>query len=415
MHKQHRSYLYCRTYTVWLSFFIFYFLCPLSSFAVVQQDAEEEVQQKPHTPQTTSQTAYQGKTPQHQPAWQPLGEPIVLSVTPEQKLFWKGQTPLKLFSTTPLAGSEKPKTFHLSHNQHFSFANVCDPKMRFQLMQHTLAAAWEKRDNWEPFLDTQNMASQSTFDILQNMHAEYIVPFPTFPRRKADTKWFDTDDVTMKGLTLTPVEKIPPAAFIRLYDKPFVINCQCEYCPSVGRRFYLLEIFFRGMTCLGCDEVKSSGGLYFPTQDKPYGKQQRIMTHKGLVQHTGAFFNAAFGAFVSEDGDTYFLEGAEGGDEDYTFLQGASKQNNHNFVVTGGVDGINTLPPDLPCPLMFACGIRASDEHNGLKQEPALEALAQNIPREAKKAGQEVERAARTVKTETGRAAREVGRFFRKL
>ena len=68
-----------------------------------------------------------------------------------------------------------------------------------------------------------------------------------------------------------------------------------------------------------------------------------------------------------------------GSDENYTFLQGASKQDNHNFVVTGGVDGINTLPPDLPCPLMFACGIRASDGHNGLKQEPALEALAQNF------------------------------------
>lgn len=382
------------------------------SFAVVVQDDQEEPQAASCT-QTADPNVSVPEAAAVQPVWPaPVGDVGTMQLTEQGHIFFQGESTLRGFTGNIMMDNKEPKAFTLPLSWAIDCHGFLQPQERFEAFAQVLKATWDRRADWKEAPQLSDLAKETTPHILRHLsQSEDVLPQPTFPTRDGETTWFETNAQPRSGYTLNPVEEVKDSVFVRVYDRPFtLVDLQQEpYLPD--QTFYLVEIFLKGMVCLGHDEVKSVGAGFEPSAE-PFGKRQRMLTHQGKVQHPCGWFTASLGALISEEGEDFILEGADEKDSGYTFLQGMPKTYNNGLFVHN--ESFNTLEQSTVCPLRLASGLCFFTAHDGLVQESTAEGLRQNVERESKKAldaaARETDRAVAEVARATNRAAAEMAR-----
>lgn len=387
------------------------------SFAVVVKDDQEEPQAASCT-QTAALNVSVPESAASQPVWPvPVGDVGTMQLTEQGHFFWKGESLLRGFTGNIMMDDKEPKAFTLPLSWAIDCHGFLQPQERFEAFSQVLKATWDRRAEWKEAPGLADLAKKTTPQILRHLsQSEDVLPKPTFPTRDGETTWFETNAQPRTGYTLNPVEEVKNSVFVRVYDRPFTLVDPQQEPYLEDQTFYLVEIFLKGMVCLGHDEVKSAGAGFEPSAE-PFDKRQRMITHRGKVQHPCGWLTASLGALISDAGEAFILEGADEKDSGYTFLQGMPKAYNNGLFVHNA--SFNTLEQSTVCPLRLASGLRFFTAHDGLVQESTAEGLRQNVERETEKAldvaARETNRAAAEAARGTERAAKEVGRGMRRL
>ena len=371
------------------------------SFAVVVKDGQEEPQAASCT-QTAALNVSVPESAASQPAWPaPVGDVGTMQLTEQGHFFWQGESLLRGFTGNLMMDNKEPKAFTLPLSWAIDCHEFLQPQERFEAFFQVLKTTWDLRADWKEAPHLSDLAKETAPNVLRHLSdGQDVLPQPTFPTRDGETTWFGTNAQPRSGYTLNPVEEVKNSVFVRVYDRPFTLVDPQQEPYLADQTFYLVEFFLKGMACLGHDEVTKEGAGFEPS-DKPFGKRQRMITHRGKVQHPCGWFSASLGALISDAGEAFILEGSDEKDSGYTFLQDRPKIDNNGLFVHNA--SFNTIEQSTVCPLRLASGLRFFTAHDGLVQESTAEGLRQNVERETEKA---LDVAAR----ETNRAAAEVAR-----